>query len=63
MEVISRYLFAYPTASQYAEIVTSITFIVMTKHAILPKKIVSDNWSVIVIQEIKEVADVPEIAS
>ena len=59
MDVFSRYLFAYPTSSQDAKTIAKVIFNIMTKHAYLPKAIISDKGSVFMPHVIKEVAEVP----
>ena len=58
MDVFSRYLVAYPTASQDAKTTARVIINLMTKHAYLPTTIISDRGSVFMSQVIKEVADV-----
>ena len=54
-DVFSRYMFAYPTTNQ---LVGSIIFNTMTKHAYLPTTVTSDKGSTFLSQVIKEVTGV-----
>ena len=58
MDVISRDLFACLTANQDARALARVIINIMTKHAYLPIKIISDRGSAFVYQVIREVADV-----
>ena len=58
MDVFSRYLFAYPTTNQYAQLSARVIFNIRTKHAYLPTTTISDKRSAFVSQLIKELADV-----
>ena len=58
MDVFSRYLFAYPTSSQDAKMITRVIINFMTRHAYLPTTIISDRGSVFMSQVIKQVAEV-----
>ena len=43
MDVISRYLFAYPTSNQDAKTIAKVVINIMTKHAYLPMTLISDK--------------------
>ena len=43
MDVISRYLFAYPTANQDAKTIAKVLINIMIKHAFLPTTLISDK--------------------
>ena len=58
MDVISRYLFAYPTSNQDATTIAKVTINIMTKHAYLPKTLISDKGTAFTSHVIKEVAGV-----
>ena len=58
LDVISRYLFAYPTSSQDAKTILRVIINNLTTHAYLPTTIISDSGSVFMSQVIKEVAEV-----
>ena len=58
MHMFSRYVFNYPTTSQDAKKVVSVIISITTKHAYLPKTIISEKGSTCVCQVIKEVADI-----
>ena len=58
MDVLSRYLFAYPTSSEDAKSTARAKINILTKHAYLPTTINSDKRSVFMCQVIKEVAEV-----
>ena len=45
MDVFSRYLFAYPTSNQDAKTIAEVIISIMTKHAYLPKTLISDKGS------------------
>ena len=57
IDVFSRYLFAYPTASQSANTIARVIINIMTKHAYLPTTIISDKGSAFTSQVIKEVTN------
>ena len=57
IDVFSRYLFAYPTASQSAETIARVIINIMTKHAYLPTTVISDKGSAFTSQVIKEVTN------
>ena len=58
MDVFSRYLFAYPTSNQDAKTIAKVLINIMTKHAYLPTKLISDKGTVFMSHVIKEVAGV-----
>ena len=58
MDVISRYLFAYPTANQDATTIAKVIINIMTKHAYLPTTLISDKGTAFTSHVIKEVAGV-----
>ena len=58
MDVISRYLFAYPTSNQDATKVAKVLLNIMTKHAYLPTTLISDKGTAFTSHVIKEVAGV-----
>ena len=58
MDVISRYLFAYPTSNQNATTVAKVLNNIMTKHAYLPTTLISDKGTAFTSHVIKEVAGV-----
>ena len=58
MDVFSRYLFAYPTANQDATTIVKVLINIMTKHAYLPTKLISDKGTAFTSHIIKEVAGV-----
>ena len=58
MDVLSRYLFAYPTANQDATTVAKVLINIMTKHAYLPTTLISDKGTAFTSHVIKEVAGV-----
>ena len=58
MDVFSRYLFAYPTPDKDGRTIARVLFNIMTKHAFLPKTIISYKGSVFMSQVMKEVAEV-----
>ena len=43
MDVFSSYLFAYPTSNQDAKTIGKLLNNIMTKHAYLPRTLISDN--------------------
>ena len=57
IDVFSRYLLAYPTASQSANTIARVIINIMTKHAYLPTTIISDKSSAFTSQVIKEVTN------
>ena len=57
-DVFSRYLFAYPTANQDDKTIAKILINIMTKHAYLPTKLISDKGTAFMSHVIQEVADV-----
>ena len=58
MDVISRYLFAYPTINQDATTVAKVIINIMTKHAYLPTTLISDKGTAFTSHVIKEVAGI-----
>ena len=58
MDVFSRYLFAYPTSSQYAKTIAKVLIDIMTKHAYLPTTLISDKGTAFMSHVIKEAAGV-----
>ena len=58
MDVFSRYLFAYPTASQDSKTIAKVLINIMTKHAYLPTTLHSDKSTAFTSHVIKEVAGV-----
>ena len=58
MDVLSRYLFAYPTSNQDAKTIAKVLINIMTKHAYLPATLISDKGTACMSHIIKEVADV-----
>ena len=58
MDVLSRYLFAYPTPHQDAKTLAIVLINIMTKHACLPTTVISDKDTAFLYHVIKEVAGV-----
>ena len=58
IDVLSRYLFAYPTSHQDAKTVAKVIINIMTKHAYLPTTLISDKGTAFTSIVIKEVAGV-----
>ena len=58
MNVFSRYLFAYPTANQDAKTIAKVLINIMTEHAYLPTRLISDKGTAFTSHVIKEVAGV-----
>ena len=58
MDVFSRYLFAYPTSNQDANIIAKVLINIMTKHAYLPTTLISDKGTAFMSHVLKEVAGV-----
>ena len=58
MDVISRYLFAYPTSNQDATTIAKVIINIMTKHAYLPATLISEKGTTFTSHVIKEVAGV-----
>ena len=58
MDVFSRYLFAYPTSNQDATTIAKVIISIMTKHAYLPKTLISDKGTAFTSHVIKEGAGV-----
>ena len=61
MDVFSRYLFAYPTTNQDAKTIAKVLINIMTQHAYLTTKLISDKGTAFMSHVIKEVASVPGI--
>ena len=57
-DVLSRYLFAYPTSNQDAKAIAKNITNIMTKHTYLPTTLISDKGAAFVSHVIKEVAGV-----
>ena len=55
MDVFSRYLFAYPTSNQDAKTIAKVLINIMTKHAYLSTRLISDKGTTFMSQVIKEV--------
>ena len=62
MDVLSRYLFAYPTRDQDAETISAVKIRIMIEHACIPMTVISDTGFVLVSKMINEVAEVLRIA-
>ena len=58
MDVLSRYLFAYPTSNQDATTIAKVIITIMFKHAYLPTTLISDKGTAFTSHVIKEVAGV-----
>ena len=58
IDVFSRYLFAYPTSNQDATTIAKVIINIMTKHAYLPTKLISDKGTAFTSHVIKVVAGV-----
>ena len=58
MDVLSRFLFAYPTTNQDAKTIAKVLINIMTKHAYLPTTLISDKGTAFMSQVNKEVAGV-----
>ena len=58
MHVFSRQLFAYPTSNQDAKTIAKVIINIMTKHAYLPKTLISDKGLAFMSHVIKEVPGV-----
>ena len=58
MDVFSRFLFAYPTSNQDAKTIAKVLNDIMTKHAYLPTKHISDKGTAFKSHVIEEVAGV-----
>ena len=56
IDVFFRYLFAYPTSNQDAKTIAKVIINIMTKHAYLPTKLISDKGTAFTSHVIKEVA-------
>ena len=56
MDVFSRYLFAYPTANQDTKTIAKVLFNIKTKHAYLPRTLISDKGTAFMSHVIREVA-------
>ena len=57
MDVFSRILFVYPNSSLDLKTIAQFINNIMTKHAYLPKTIISDKGSIFTSQVIKKVAE------
>ena len=57
-DVLSRFLFAYPTSNQDAKTVAKVIINIMTKHAYLPLTLISDKGTAFKSHVIKEVAGI-----
>ena len=58
MDVVSRYLFAYPTSNQDATTIAKVIMNIMTKHAYLPTRLISDKSTAFTSHVFIEVAGV-----
>ena len=58
MDVLSRYLFAYPTSNQDAKTIAKVLINIMFKHAYLRTTLISDKGTAFMSHVIKEVARV-----
>ena len=58
MDVLSRFLFAYPISNQDAKTIAKVLINIMTKHAYLPTTLISDKGTAFMSHVIKEVAGV-----
>ena len=58
MDVFCRFLFAYPTPNRAATTIAKVIINIMTKHAYLPTKLISDKGTAFTSHLIKEVAGV-----
>ena len=58
MDMFSRYIFAYPTSNQDAKTIAKVLINIMTKHAYLPTRLISDKGTTFMSHVIKEVAGV-----
>ena len=58
MDVLSTYLFAYPTSNQDAKTVVKVLINIMTKHAYLPTTLISDKCTAFMSHVIRKVAGV-----
>ena len=58
MDVFSRYFFAYPTSNQDAQTFAKVLINIMTRHAYLPTRLISDKGTAFMSHVIKEVAGV-----
>ena len=61
MDVFANYLFAYPVANANALSVTKVIIDIMTRHANLPTRIITDLGSVFVSQSVRELAHILRI--
>ena len=57
-DVFSRYLSAYPTSNQDATTIAKVIINIMTKHACLPTRLISDKGTAVTADVIEEVARV-----
>ena len=58
MDVFSHYLFAYPTSNQDAKTFAKFLITIMTKHAYLPTRLISDKGTAFMFHVIKGMAGV-----
>ena len=58
LDVFSRLLFAYPTWNEDAKAIAKVLINIITKHAYLPKTLISDNGTAFMSHVIKEVVGV-----
>ena len=58
MDVFSRYLFAYPVTNANAIAIAKVIIDIMTRHAYLPTRIITDLGSVFVSQIVSEVTHI-----
>ena len=58
MDVLCRYLLAYPTSNQDAKTIAKVLINIMTKHALLPTTLISDKVTGFMFAVIKELAGV-----
>ena len=58
MDVFSRYFIAYPTSKQDAKTIAKVLKNIMTKHAYLPTRLISDKGTDFMSHVIKEAAGV-----
>ena len=58
MDVYSHHLFAYPTSNQDATRISKLTIDTMTKHAYLPKTLISDKGTAFTSHVVKDVAGI-----
>ena len=58
MDVLSRYLFAYPTPNQDAKTIAKVITNIMSNHAYLPTTFISDKGTAFMSHVNKQVAGV-----